>query len=336
MKYQVGDKVLLLHSKEEGQVVEIISDEMVLVEVGGVSFPVYNDQIDFPYFYMFSQKKTPEKKKEKQHIDSIRKDKSYTKFKVGNGVWLTFLPVFDKEIMDEDLVERFKVYLINQTDSSYRFTYSLLFSGVSEFELTNELLPLSDFYLHDIPFEDMNDGPRLEFEFSLLEKDKKKAPQLKVDFRLKAKQLFQRIEEMKMKNEPTFSHLLFENYPDRTPDLRPEYSSQPGYLYHPGKQGPVLEPARSVIDLHIEKLSDDWSKLSNYEILSIQLGTFEKYYALAVAHYQPNLIVVHGLGTGKLKEEIHEILKMKPEVKSFINRYHPNFGYGATEIYFQY
>ncbi|MDE3212362.1 MAG: Smr/MutS family protein, partial [Bacteroidota bacterium] len=69
---------------------------------------------------------------------------------------------------------------------------------------------------------------------------------------------------------------------------------------------------------------------------SIQLREFEKYYDLALAHHQPNLIVVHGLGTGKLREEIHEILKMKPEVKSFVNQYHPNYGYGATEIYFQY
>ncbi len=48
MKYTVGDKILLLHSKEEGTVLDIINDKMVLVEVGGTKFPVYLDQIDFP------------------------------------------------------------------------------------------------------------------------------------------------------------------------------------------------------------------------------------------------------------------------------------------------
>ena len=95
-----------------------------------------------------------------------------------------------------------------------------------------------------------------------------------------------------------------------------------------------LEPARSVIDLHIEKLTDNWKGLSNFEILTIQLSNFEKYYQLAIAHHQPNLIVIHGVGTGKLRNEIHEILKTKKEVKSFANQYHENFGFGATEIFF--
>ncbi len=83
-----------------------------------------------------------------------------------------------------------------------------------------------------------------------------------------------------------------------------------------------LEPARSVVDLHIEKLTDNWKGLSNFEILTIQLSNFEKYYQLAIAHHQPNLIVIHGVGTGKLRNEIHEILKTKKEVKSFANQYH--------------
>ena len=66
MKYQIGDTVLVLHSQEEGEVVEIINDKMVTIEVGGVRFPVYMDQIDFPYFKRFSQKKLFEKKKEKK------------------------------------------------------------------------------------------------------------------------------------------------------------------------------------------------------------------------------------------------------------------------------
>lgn len=97
-----------------------------------------------------------------------------------------------------------------------------------------------------------------------------------------------------------------------------------------------LPPARSVIDLHIEKISDEWSHLSNLEIITLQLQEFEKWYDLSIAHHQPSLIVIHGVGKGRLKEEIHDILKTKKEVKTFINQYDPRFGYGATEIFFQY
>jgi dsDNA-specific endonuclease/ATPase MutS2 len=55
-----------------------------------------------------------------------------------------------------------------------------------------------------------------------------------------------------------------------------------------------------------------------------------------VANRQPNLIEIHGIGSGKLRDEIHEIVIYYKEVESFVNQYHPNFGYGATEIYFGY
>jgi hypothetical protein len=97
-----------------------------------------------------------------------------------------------------------------------------------------------------------------------------------------------------------------------------------------------LQPARTVVDLHIEKLTDNWKHLSNFDILTIQLKAFEKFYDLAVAHHQPILTIIHGVGTGKLKDEIHDILRLKKEVKSFVNQYHASYGYGATEIYFQY
>jgi len=42
------------------------------------------------------------------------------------------------------------------------------------------------------------------------------------------------------------------------------------------------------------------------------------------------------VGTGKLRDEIHERLHNRKEVRYYVNQYHPDFGFGATEIYFQY
>ena len=336
MKYQLGDKVLLLHSQEEGEVVDIINDKMVLIDVEGVRFPVYMDQIDFPYFKRFTEKKIVVPKNAKVYIDNVKQEKATEKYKVSSGVWLSFLPVFDKDIFDDDVVEKFKIYLINQTEEAYDFIYQIKFKGSPDFEFTNTIFLFTDFYLHDIPFEEMNDSPKFEFDFSLANPNKKKAEHLETSFKIKAKQLFQKIEEMKLKNESTFSFKLFENYPDKIEEVIPDYNNSHGQLYDASKMKQKLEPARSVVDLHIEKLTDNWLGLSNFEILTIQLRNFEKYYNLSIAHRQPNLIVIHGVGTGKLRNEIHEILKTKNEVKSFANQYHANFGFGATEIFFQY
>ena len=231
MKYQVGDTVLILHSQEEGEVVEIINKDLVLVEVKGIQFPVYTDQLDFPYFKRFSEKKIVVPKKEKVYVDNLKKEAVSKKYHVHSGVWISFLPVFDKDIFEDDVVEKFKIYLLNQTNETYHFSYEVKFKGSADFHLSNTALPFNEFYLHDIPFEEMNDAPRFEFDFSFSEKNKKKADHYETTFKIKAKQLFKKIEEMKMKNEPTFSFLLFEHYPDKADEVLPEYHNPGSQIY---------------------------------------------------------------------------------------------------------
>ncbi len=341
MKYQVGDEIVVLYSNDEGKVVEIMNEKMVLIEVKGVKFPAYMDQIDFPYFQRFSKKKVvPEPKKPKVYVDQVQKEKRRDEVKVSDGIWLALFPKFDTDVFGDDIVEKFKVYVINRTDGSYEFTYKLTYFGKTDFEITSDLHAFKDFYLHDVAFENLNDNPSFDFEFSLLSPDKKKADFCEASFRIKPKQLFQKIENLKANNEPSLNHRLIEKYPDKVHNdsgLDLSKLSGAGFKVYDAKHARQhLEPARSVVDLHIEKLTDNWKNLSNFEILTIQLKEFEKWLDLTAAHRLPNLIVIHGVGTGKLKEEVHDILKVRKEVSRFINQYEPRFGYGATEIFFQY
>jgi hypothetical protein len=339
MKFQQGDKVILTHSGEEGEIVEFINKAMAIVDVNGVRFPVYLDQIDFPYFQRFTAK--PEiKPKKKVFIDEIRKEKvsRTAAYKVSDGVWLSFLPVFDKDVFDDDVVEYFRLYLVNQTDHHFNFSYWLRLAGHVDFELKNEIFRLSDFYLHDVQFETLNDAPRFDFEFSLNKPDKKKAERVEANLKLKPKQVFMKIEEIRMKQEASFAYQLFEKYPDRVEAEKTDFSklANAGFkIYEGGRvQRQHLEPARSVLDLHIDKLTDNWRSINKKEVLELQLTTFEKYFELALLHHLKQLIVIHGVGTGRLREEIHEILRLKKDVKSFVNQFHPLYGFGATEIYF--
>ncbi len=342
MKYQVGDDIIVLHSNEEGKVVEIMNDKMVMIEVRGVKFPAYMDQIDFPYFHRFTKKTVvPQPKKAKQYIDQLPKEKgAKTNVKAEPGVWLSFLPKFGLDEFNDEVVESFKLYLINQTDNGLRFEYKQqLSNGKTEFDLTNEVRAGKDFYLHDIPFESLNDNPNFVFEFSLISPQKNKAEYFEAGVKIRAKQMFKKIEEIKEKNLPSISYLVFIDYPDKAEEDKLELSSlaAKGFkIYDASKARQHLPPARSMVDLHIEKLTDNWKNMSAFEMLALQLHEFEKWYELAIAHHQPELIVIHGIGTGKLKDEIHDILKSRREVKTFINQYDPRFGYGATQIFFQY
>jgi len=347
MKFEVGDKVVIQHSNDEGEVVEIINDKMVLVDVRGVKFPAYTDQLDFPYFKRFTEKKLfPGEKKPKKYIDQVPPEKPAPGKKkepiarLAEGVWLTFLPVWDSDEFGDDVVQSLKIYLVNSTTTGFNFSYNMAALGESEFALDNQIPAGQDFYLHDIPFENLNDNPVFECEFSLVTPDKTKADHYETSLKLRAKQVFGRIEEIKKKGEATFSFKLFESYPykpvEETVDTRSLLSGSGFRIYEASRARQHLEPARSELDLHADKITDKPGALDNFEILTLQLQTFEKYFDLAVAHHLPSMVVIHGVGSGKLRDEIHEMLRVKRNVKSFVNRYDPRYGYGATEIFFQY
>lgn len=340
MKFQVGDKVLLLHSLEEGVVVDIIDSKMLLVEVDGVEFPVYQDQVDHPYLHRFQNKKQ-QTAKPKKYAEDIKPEKQVNsnRYQLSHGFWMILLPVFDKDVFDDDVVEYCKIYLVNQTADILQFEYQLYFGQSLDFELHNEIRPFQEFYLHDIPFEKFNDSPRFVFDTALKTPEKHRVDHFESILKIKNRQLFQRIENMRLKQEAVVSYLLWDEYPHKPEpvSLNLDALKSAGYTLHSDKQQTNAHlPPRTVVDLHIDKLTDQWSELSSAEMLSMQLKAFEQFYEAAIAHRQSTLIIIHGLGKGTLRDEIHTILRSKREVKSFVNQFHPSFGYGSTEIYFTY
>ena len=97
------------------------------------------------------------------------------------------------------------------------------------------------------------------------------------------------------------------------------------------KDSDISEPVEE-IDLHIEELTKDFSSMSNAEMLHLQMSRFQQALERAIAHGANRLYVIHGVGSGKLRNEIHRMLKQYPPVKSFSNEHHARYGYGATEV----
>ncbi len=341
MKFQIGDTVLVKHSNEEGQVVDIINDKMVMVEVRKVKFPAYVDQLDFPYFNRFMKTKVvKDAPKPKTYIDQVPKEKKKSVPKIVDGVWLTFIPVFSADEFGDDVVDELKVHIVNRTEEAYKFSYKVFYKEAADFELVNTIQPFEDFYVHDVDFDNISDNPSFDIEWSLVKPDKQRLDHYETTTKLRAKQVFQRIEELKQKGEATFSFKLFELYPEKTVPDEPEVDlsklSNAGFrMYSASSAKRHLDPPKYVIDLHIEKLTDEHKSMDSFEKLTLQLSEMEREIEIAVAHHQRSMIIIHGVGTGKLRDEIHEILRRRNDVKSFINRYHPAYGYGATEVYFK-
>jgi len=211
MKFQEGDKIVVSATQEKGVVVEWISKKMLTIEVDGVSFPVHADQIDFPYFADFSSPKVQTKKKVSSEIP--RREKKPEKIIERDGVLLSFYPVLDKDIFDDDIISHFKIYLLNHTDDGLGFNFSLFINSLKEIELKSSVRALDELYLIDLSLEKLNDHPKFSFVFELTEKNNLKASSFNYDYKPKAKQIFKIANEVLKLQKASFTIQLFENYP---------------------------------------------------------------------------------------------------------------------------
>ncbi|HWY39148.1 MAG TPA: DUF2027 domain-containing protein [Bacteroidia bacterium] len=86
------------------------------------------------------------------------------------------------------------------------------------------------------------------------------------------------------------------------------------------------------IDLHAENLLGSFKHMSNHEILQVQLKHFQKNLEEAIANHYYKIVFIHGVGNGRLKQEIHTILKNYSKEVSVKDGSYKKYGYGATEV----
>ena len=81
------------------------------------------------------------------------------------------------------------------------------------------------------------------------------------------------------------------------------------------------------VDLHIELLIPNHHSMDNSEIIQIQLRECNKMIEKALNSSVTKLEIIHGIGHGVLKDEVHTILR------SYNLRYYLSLDGGATDVY---
>jgi len=85
----------------------------------------------------------------------------------------------------------------------------------------------------------------------------------------------------------------------------------------------------------MNKLIKNLDGKSEEEILSIQISRAKSYIQEAIEFRAQRVYIIHGVGSGRLKSEVYDILRDIKQVKEAINEYHPKYGMGCTEIRFR-
>lgn len=86
------------------------------------------------------------------------------------------------------------------------------------------------------------------------------------------------------------------------------------------------------VDLHIEKLTNDYRRMEKHDMLNLQLDTARGQLEFAIRNRIPRIVFIHGVGEGVLKAELEFLFSRYVEVVAEDANYQ-KYGLGATQIY---
>ena len=209
---------------------------------------------------------------------------------------------------------------------------------------SNKLKSVSYQKLGEFLYDDLNESPEFEVECHWVTTEGLTTAEFK-SLKIKPKTFFGNLRTAPFLNKPVHWYRLFEK-----PELVEEKSTEDLESYTKRHTKPVAKQSSThrrafhvpdtnelaafnpEIDLHIEKLTDNWRKLTSGDIVKIQLSHFEAFIANAIRLGVERVFVIHGVGEGKLKDAIATRLMQNPDINTFKNEFHHRYGWGATEV----
>ncbi|MCE6989343.1 Smr/MutS family protein [Dyadobacter sp. CY323] len=322
----IGDKVRLVHGREEGIIYAFLPGNVVEVEIeDGFRIPVLRNEIVTisPVESQRMMKDEGPQKLAPQRDSIVPRNLPFAE----KGIYLAFIAINDLALT---------MHVVNNSDWTLPFTASSITDQKTTGLGTGLLLPRSSQKLTELMMKDFENWPVFEFRVLYYREGNHILPQLltkrmkcraqsfykskgKVPLLLKDGYVFQ-LDEENLKKEDIVS--------DENLSISLKNSLLGG---NQSVTEPIPKPAE-VIDLHIEKLGGNVSKLSNETILKTQLEAFETNLERAIANGMEEITFIHGAGSGALKNELHRRLGKHQHVHYFKDALKEKFGYGATLV----
>jgi len=256
-------------------------------------------------------------------------------------IQLIFLP----EQLDEYTIKGYYIGIQNSSLKDYIYNIKINFESKTLSEKRGRLAKKDICQLDFMPFDELNNNPEFTFDFWVLTEEVTGNKE-SVFCKIKPKQFFAKkvfLESIQReviayqlqaskssvpKKELDLTSYTKENLKPKT--TKPNFVNRTDKIDLHSRMEFVNE-----IDLHLDKLTDSNRKLTSGEKLNIQITAASDFVAEALKVGVSKAYLIHGIGKGKLKERIHEMLHCHPKVKTFKNEYHHKYKFGATEVIFR-
>ncbi|GAA4104354.1 Smr/MutS family protein [Mucilaginibacter panaciglaebae] len=312
MKYKLGDFVRFVDEKMEGFITRIIDDQMIGV-TGEDEFeiPVLASKVTLVHGYKpAGTEQAPSTGIEPQILQGEFKTK---------GIYLGVVA---------DAKANAVVHFNLLNDTSFQLLVTLTtdkhgFKG----EYAGVIAPKSAFKIYSAQLADLQLWPKFLINILYYTTQNIEAPApLSFSEKFKAKDFSGNKKNLPIMNQPGWLIRLDEA------DLVIDPQRLKESFFKTAEEKVVIDKPQREVDLHIEKLRDDYQFLKSAEIQRIQIAHFTKALDAAVVHQLPEIVFIHGTGNGILRHELHKVLSKHPKVQTFMDALKEKFGYGATRV----
>lgn len=321
-KIEKGEQVFIINTGELGVFMGYMDKFTVVVDIDGKSSTFHSTAVVKASEFGLDPKK--------HDIQNNKEEEN--KIILPHGLHLILVPM--RKMNGE--IERFQMLVCNRLKENLLMDYTYYLDQTTQEKIKKEITSGADLKLHFFKTDQLNDLPLCDFKFWVKSADGTTNPFNK-ELKIKAKQFFAQLESDAFPEKNYIAFEIVKEIPGKQEKIKISKKEDDDFwdTHSIKKQdNKIIEKAAMPdhIDLHIEKLEKNFEKLEKGEILHIQLRAFERFLDKAINHHLHRIYAIHGIGKGKLKIEIENILKQTPEVVSYNNDYNSRFGYGATEI----
>ena len=312
MKYKLGDFVRFVDEKMEGYVTRIIDDQMIGV-TGDDDFeiPVLASKVTTVHGFEPPQDKAGQVTTKQQPTDVPFQTR---------GVYLGV-------VNDAKANSIVHFYLVNDTSYQLLATLTTAKQQLAQGEYAGIIVSKSMVKIYSGQLADLQLWPRFKFQILFYTAGEVSVrPPLVIEEQFKAKDFSSAKKPIPLLNEQGWLIQLDE------PELLIDAQKLKESFFKPKEEKAELAKPEREVDLHIEKLRDDYQFLSSTEILNIQMDHFRNALDAAIVHQYHDIVFIHGVGNGTLKHEIHKALSRNNRIQTFMDAHKDRFGYGATKV----
>lgn len=339
MKFQKGDKVRFLNEKGEGTVTRLLGRDQVMVEVeDGFEFPFPVDQL-VPADPIKNSVPKPEIKKETPAEEKKTSAPATVNARQPDGIYLALVP----QNQHFPSAGKLDLVLFNHTDYDIYYTLALKERGLFSAVQGGALGPRRQAQIETLTPQEVDNWATIQADIIFFSEEP-------YDYRPPASEMI-RFRGVKLFKDSTYSETLLSNKKACVFEVHPLEVAAPAQtkpltaedirrmMQEKEKQtvnAPVSKPhlknlvLEKEVDLHIEELLDNWSGMSNAQLLDVQLKRMQQELDEAIAAHLRKIIFIHGVGNGRLKTEIRRVLATYKNVR-FHDASFQKYGFGATE-----